>query len=100
GESDVPLFRIAYINPTPEESGVGALYSGHLTASATHVRGNVDTDQQYADGDFTARSRDYRYTLAGRVGENSDHGQKIASNWLVTTNFDRFLSGEKRFLYL
>ncbi len=98
-ESDVPLVKISYINPTPEESGVGAIYTGHVTATAVHVRGNVDTDQQYADTDFTARSKDYRYTLAGKFSENRERRHKIASNWLLTGNYDRFLS-EKRFLYL
>jgi putative salt-induced outer membrane protein YdiY len=98
-ESDVPLVRIAFINPTPEESGVGALYNGHVTASATRVRGNTDTQQSYADADFTGRSRDYRYTLTGKFSQNRDHGVKIASNWLFTGNVDYFLTA-KRFLYL
>jgi len=98
GESDVPLVKITFINPTPEESGVGALYSGHVTATATRVRGNVDTDSTYADADLTARSRDYRYTIVGKVSNNSQSGQTVASSWLVNANYDYFLSAQ-RFLY-
>lgn len=97
--SDVPFIHIAFINPTPEESGLGALYSARINASSTHARGNVHNDQNYLEGELTARSRDYRYTIGGKVADSSDAGRQVASSWLVAGNYDLFLS-EKRFLYL
>lgn len=38
---DVPLERIAYINPSPEQSGRGASFSGRVQLAAAQTKGNI-----------------------------------------------------------
>ena len=96
--SSLPLGEVAYINPKPEESGLGTAYGGHVNFSASTVRGNNTSERVYADADFVGRAKLYRYGLSGKITRSSDAGRSTASNWLGQANYDRFLD-QDRFLY-
>jgi hypothetical protein len=95
----LPLARVRYINPKPEESGEGVSYEGRLTLSGAFVRGNSNGDRAYAEGDLDARALDWRYALNAKLRHERTDQATSASNWLVGGNFDRFLD-DRRFAYV
>jgi putative salt-induced outer membrane protein YdiY len=92
--------EIAYINPKPEESGIGRSYTGHINASAAYAHGNSPMNRSYGDAEFVARAKRDRYTLSGRINKASEAGLQTASAWLGSGSYDRFIGDERRFLYL
>ncbi|MCL4775457.1 MAG: DUF481 domain-containing protein [Burkholderiaceae bacterium] len=95
----IPLVRVRYLEPRPEESGEGASYEGRVTLAGTFVRGNSTGDRAYAEGDFEARARDWRYASTAKLNRERGDAATTASNWLVGGNLDRFLD-DRRFGYL
>jgi len=95
----VRLDQIAFINPTPVESGLGTLSSGHASLSSATTSGNSTGTRSYADVDYTVRGKRYRWSLSGKANRVTDSGQETAANWLAGGNYDRFIA-EDRFLYL
>ncbi len=95
----VPLARVRYLNPKPEESGEGVSREGRVTLSGAAVRGNSTAERAYAEGDFEARALDWRYALNAKLNRERGDDATTASNWLVGGNLDRFLGG-RRFGYL
>ena len=89
---------IAFINPTPEQSGQGATYRGHANVSAALVRGNSENERVYGDAAFNARARDYAWGLGLKVDQREERGLRTAQQWLVDGNYDRFID-ERHFLY-
>lgn len=98
GDEHIALAKLSYINPKPEESGIGLSYHGHVNVSAANTTGNNTSDHIYADAGFTARAKRYRYGLSGEVNRSSDSGQLSASNWLVSGHYDRYLEDD-HFVY-
>jgi len=98
GAGGAALARVAYINPTPAESGSGASYSGRAMLSWASTRGNSTNNRLYAQGELTARARLYRYALGLKAERAGESGQQSASNWRGDGSFDRFID-EKRFFY-
>ena len=94
----LPLAAIAYVNPKPEESGIGVTYKGRVTLSAAQVRGNTSSGRTYGEGEFTARAREYRYAIGLKGNYATDAGTQVASNWLANGNYDRFID-KRRFYY-
>lgn len=95
----VGLADIAHVNPGPEQSGIGVAYGGRASLSAADVRGNSSGQRLYAEAEFTARARDYRYALAGKAERQRDAGIETASNWRADGNYDWFVS-QRLFRYL
>ncbi|MCW5576891.1 MAG: DUF481 domain-containing protein [Burkholderiales bacterium] len=87
----VALGDIAYVNPGPEQSGIGIAYSGRINLSAADVRGNSSGQRFYVEGEMTARAKDYRYTLAGKAERQRDAGIETAANWRADGNYDWFI---------
>lgn len=96
--SGAALAQVAYINPTPAESGIGTSYSGRATLSSANVSGNSTNSRLYAQGELTARSRAQRYTLALKTERAGESGRQTASNWLGEASLDRFID-DRRFYY-
>jgi putative salt-induced outer membrane protein YdiY len=96
----VPLDDIAYLNPNPEQSGIGVTYKGRATLAASDTRGNTTGRRLYGDAQLTARARDYRYNVGGKVNQQRDFGVRTASNWTTDGNYDWFLEGDKQFRYV
>jgi putative salt-induced outer membrane protein YdiY len=94
----LPIARLRYLNPKPEESGEGVSYDGRAALSGSFARGGTTRDRLYAEGDFGARALDWRYALTGKFLQESDEAGTTAQNWLVSGNFDRFLDDDS-FLY-
>lgn len=96
----IRLDNIAYINPEPEQSGIGITYKGRATLAASDTRGNTTGRRLYADAQLTARARDYRYNLGAKVNHQRESGVRTASNWTADGNYDWFLDGEQYFRYV
>lgn len=96
----IPLAGVVFLNPTPAESGSGVEYKGHVTVSASSVRGNSTGTTINGQAAFKARARTYRYALHTNVNEATLGGQTITSNWLVSAHLDRFLIDRKHFRYI
>lgn len=97
---DIASHSIRYINPTPEESGEGVSRDGRVTLSGAILRGNSEGERLYAESDFNTRARDWRYSLGFKARRERDAGNLVASNWLLSGNYDRFLAGSAHFRYL
>lgn len=96
---EIALGDIAHVNPGPEQSGIGVAYSGRVNLSAADVRGNSSGQRFYAEGEITARAKDYRHTLAGKAERQRDAGIETAANWRADGNYDWFVN-PRLFRYL
>jgi hypothetical protein len=97
---ELKLDHIVYINPTPEEWGTSVAYRGRLNLSAAHITGNTNTNRGYAEGQFAAAAKKYRYVIDARALRENTAGVETAANWLVSGKRDRFIDSERRrFLY-
>ncbi|HEY0878339.1 MAG TPA: DUF481 domain-containing protein [Zeimonas sp.] len=97
---DIASRSIRYINPKPEESGEGVSRDGRITLSGAILRGNSNGERLYVESDFNSRARDWRYSIGLKARRERDVGNLVASNWLLSGNYDRFLAGSARFRYL
>jgi putative salt-induced outer membrane protein YdiY len=95
---DVSLADVLYLNPQPDESGLGTTYTGRGALAASYVRGNAQSERFYADGELTGRAKPHRFTLSGKTERRADPllGKSVA--WLASGNYDRFV-GARRFVY-
>lgn len=95
---DVALPRIAYINPTLEQSGLGWTYERRLGLAANLTRGNTDSGRVRASGEFVARAKHHRYRLWAEGTRASEGGATTESNWRATGSYDWFLR-PREFVY-
>jgi putative salt-induced outer membrane protein YdiY len=95
---DLPLDRIAYINPRPEQSGKGIAFGGRVNLGASTTSGNTDSERLHADAELRWRSRANRYILGGEVNEGKDSGARTVSNWRAGAEYDHFFR-RKNFFY-
>ncbi len=98
GEPGVALDRIAFINPTPAQSGKGVAYQRRISVAANLVRGNTDSGRLQAEGEFVGRAKEYRYRLWAQGTNASESGDTTESNWRATGSYDWFLR-PKQFVY-
>ncbi len=96
----IPLESIAYINPTPDESGNGVSYRARINVSGARTTGNTNTTRGYVEGELTGRAKAYRYIVGGKARRETDTGTDTASGWLLNGKRDHFLENEKRFVYV
>lgn len=95
---ELSLAQIAFLNPRPWESGVGAAYSGRLTLSGAYSRGNTRDERVNGEAELDARAREYRYALSGRLERRDEPVSGISSAWRAGANYDRFVQ-VRRFFY-
>lgn len=95
---EIALPRVAFVNPTPEQSGIGVAYSGRATLSAAQVRGNSSSSNAVADAIVQARAKDYRWELGASAAQATESGAETASKWRVQASRDWFVAS-KRFVY-
>jgi hypothetical protein len=95
---ELALDEIALLNPQPWESGVGVAYVGRVTLSAAYTRGNTEDERLHAEGELTARAREYRYALSALADRRDEPLAGTATAWRAGANYDRFLARD-RFLY-
>lgn len=94
----VPLAAVAFVNPTPVQSGEGWVSKGRVALGLIDSSGNSETQRLYAEADVTLRAKRQRLNFGGRVNRTEDGATLTASNWLARASYDRFLS-EKLFWY-
>jgi putative salt-induced outer membrane protein YdiY len=94
----VELGQIAYINPTPDQSGTGVVWRGQVNIAATFTRGNVNNDQFYGDGQLQARAKHYRWIIGAKVNRLQDASGNAVDTWLGDGSLDRFIR-KGRFIY-
>ncbi|WP_168734203.1 DUF481 domain-containing protein [Pseudothauera nasutitermitis] len=94
----VRLERIAYLNPTPSQSGMGTEYQGRVNLGGSASSGNSDARQLSAEGELSGVARDSRFTARLRGERRTEGGNETASNWLANADHDWFVS-PKRFVY-
>lgn len=94
----VKLDRIAYINPTPSQSGEGIEYRGRLNVSGSANRGNSDTAQIAAEAELNGEAKTSRFFTRLRGEQRSADGATQAANWLASGDYDWF-RGQKKFIY-
>jgi putative salt-induced outer membrane protein YdiY len=94
-----PLERVAYLNPTPGQSGKGMDYSGRITLAATYTRGNSDTDRVYGEAQLRGTSKSRRFSLGANGTYASDRGTRTVANWLVEGDHDWFIR-PREFVYV
>ncbi len=92
------LARIRYINPTPEESGIGYVTQGRAGLALSQTRGNSSNDLFHGDGEWVLRAKTHRITIGGEANYGRDGGDPSASNWRAGSRFDRFYK-RKEFVY-
>lgn len=92
------LDRIAYLNPTPSQSGLGTEYSGRVTLAGSSNRGNTETAAISGEAELFAVARESRYTLRLRGEERTEGSDTTASSWLASAERDWFVS-KRRFIY-
>lgn len=97
----LPLASLRYINPKPEESGVGASYTGRATLSGVFSHGETRSDRFYTEGDFNAHALDWRYALTGKYLYERGADGSTAAEWNLAGNHDRFIDeSDKSFVYV
>jgi putative salt-induced outer membrane protein YdiY len=96
---EIGPLQLDTLDPGVYKSRREVAYAGRALVSVAYSRGNTDSDQLHLDGDFTARAREYRYSLSGRVDRRSEPPAETSTAWLGSANYDRFLS-ERRFVYV
>jgi putative salt-induced outer membrane protein YdiY len=94
----IPLSEVAFVNPTPEQSGIGVGYTGRFTLSVAQVRGNSESATSVGDFALEARAKRWRAALALDATQAEESGRETASNWLANGSLDRFVD-PRRFYY-
>jgi Protein of unknown function, DUF481 len=90
--------ELATLDPAPYKRVGAVTYGGRALVSAAYTRGNTSSEEGHADGEFTARAKEYRYQLSGRVDRRSENFGDESSAWLAGASYDRFFEKD-RFLY-
>lgn len=94
------LERIAYLNPTPSQSGEGTEYKGRITLSGSSTQGNSDTTHLGAEAELNGVARDSRFNTRLRGEQRTENGETSASNVLLSGDKDWFVDEkQKRFIY-
>ena len=88
----VKLKQVVFINPAPDVSGEGVKYLGRINVGYSSSSGNSEIETLYADLEAAARTRNNRYTAAGKTRRSKDHETESESNWLVGLKWDHFLT--------
>jgi len=94
----VRLDRIAYLNPTPSQSGEGTEYKGRVNLAGSANSGNSDTKQIVGEAELAGVAKGSRFSTRIRGEHRTEGGDESASNWLATANRDWFVSS-RRFVY-
>lgn len=98
GSATLPLSRIAFLNPTPAESGEGMVLSGRLTFSFASTRGNTDTSHLYGEADLAGEAKRSRFSLVLSADQQQGDNETTAERARASGDYDYFIAAN-RFLY-
>lgn len=94
------LDRIAYLNPTPSQSGEGTEYKGRINLAGSATSGNSDTTQLAIETELSGVAKTSRFTTRLRGEQRTENGGTSASNGLASADRDWFLGQKhKDFVY-
>ncbi|HEU4708434.1 MAG TPA: DUF481 domain-containing protein [Methylophilaceae bacterium] len=93
-EKEFDLREVRYINPTPDLTGEGVRWTGHVNAGGALTHGNNDTSALRFDGETIARSLKNRYTLTGEYNRAEDRGRDTRFDSRIRAKYDRFLTAQ------
>lgn len=93
-EKEFDLREVRYINPTPDLTGEGVRWTGHVNAGGALTQGNNDTSSLRFDGETIARTLKNRYTLSGEFNRAEDRGRDTRFDSRVRAKYDRFLTDQ------
>jgi len=99
GLHEIGPLEVATLDPAPYKTRREVAYAGRALLSAAYARGNAESDHVHLEADFTARAKDYRYSLSGRVDRRSEPPADSNTAWLAGANYDRFLDA-RQFAYV
>lgn len=97
-KNDIPLTQIKYINPTPEQSGIGVAWSGYIDLSGATSRGNTENSAYRLSGESVARTKQNRFTIGGQANRADNNGVESEFNNRAYMQYDHFVS-EKWYVY-
>lgn len=98
GSATLPLAQIAFINPTPEQSGKGTVYDGRVNVAADASTGNTDAFRLRGELDFEGAGKSARFSIALRADQEKFRDSDSKSRWRASGDYDRFIT-QNRFLY-
>jgi putative salt-induced outer membrane protein YdiY len=93
-EKEFDLREVRYINPTPDLTGEGVRWTGHVNAGGALTQGNTDTKTLRFDGETIARTLKNRYTLTGEFNRAEDHGDDTRFDSRARAKYDRFFTDQ------
>lgn len=91
-ESDIALEDLNYINPSPEVSGIGVVWSGNIDLGGAITQGNTDTSLVRANGEAIARTKNNRFTVGGVVNRAKSNDVDTEYNSRGYAKYDKFLT--------
>ncbi len=94
----VDLNELTYINPSPEVSGIGVVWTGNINLGGAVTQGNTDTSLVRADGETIARTKYNRFTVGGVVNRAKSNDVDTEYNSRGYAKYDKFLT-KKWYLY-
>jgi putative salt-induced outer membrane protein YdiY len=84
------LADLKFINPEPP--GPAVKISARANVGVDVKKGNTETESYHLDGSFQARTKQNRFKIGLEMNNERDASVKTAQNWLVSMNYDHFLS--------
>lgn len=94
----IDLAELTYINPSPEVSGIGVVWSGNINLGGAITQGNTDTSLLRVDGETIARTKRNRFTVGGVVNRARSNDVDTEYNSRGYAKYDHFLT-KKWYLY-
>lgn len=84
------LADLKFINPEPP--GPVVKINARANIGLDVKKGNTETESYHLDGSFKARTKQNRFKAGLEMNNERDGSVKTAQNWLVSMNYDHFLS--------
>jgi putative salt-induced outer membrane protein YdiY len=89
-DSVMSLGDIAYLNPSPDITGVGTAFSGQINIGGIRKGGNTVSDEWHFDFDSRFDSGKNRYIFDGVANyESADH-KDTELKWFLQSRYNRF----------
>jgi putative salt-induced outer membrane protein YdiY len=89
---------LLFLVPACAAAAESTAHAGRVALSAAYTRGNTENERVHAEGEFTARAREYRYAFSALADRRDDPVEGTNTAWRGGASYDRFLQ-EKRFVY-
>jgi len=98
GEEKATAFKtenIAFINPDPWRLNQGYKITARANIALKSQHGNTHKDEFDLDGELRFRSLQDRYIFSGQLENDSDRDKTTADNWLLSGQYDYFVTKQR-----